>query len=389
MFDVAIVGAGPAGANLARLIGDKYSVVLIDKRDPGNPDTGRPAGKCCGGLLAPDAQKIIAELGLGIPKDILVDPQLFAVRTIDLTNSLERLYQRFYFNMDRGKFERWLISTIPMSVEKRFNTIFQGYSEIPGGYRIRLTAGRKETTIETRIIVGADGACSKVRRLLAGDMAVPGRDRTKSDSQKSLDKDESQKRLEKNEPQKHFDKNEPQKYLSIQEWFECDSPMPYFTAIFDEEVSDFYSWIIPKDGAILFGAALAPGSDAAVKFELLKSKLTRLGFCFEKKIRTEGAYIYRPRKSSQFNPGRGGIALIGEAAGAISPSSAEGISYALKTSLYLARSLESGLAGFLRRYAKKTRKIRFNLLLKNLKSPAMYVPFLRKLAMKSGLKSIR
>jgi len=353
MYDVAIVGAGPAGANLARLIGEKRSVVLIDKRDPGKPEEARPGGKCCGGLLAPDAQKMIAELGLGIPKDILVDPQLFAVRTIDLTNSLERLYQRFYFNMDRGAFERWLISTIPPSVEKRFDTVFLDYTEIPGGYKLRLIEGQKETTLEAAVIVGADGACSKVRRALFGE------------------------------------KGAPEKYVAIQEWFACESPMPYFTAIFDEEVSDFYSWIIPKDGAILFGAALAPGPEASVRFELLKSKLTRLGFNFERKLRTEGAYIYRPTRASRFSPGKGGIALIGEAAGAISPSSAEGISYALKTSLYLAQSLETGLNGFLPRYAKKARRIRFNLLLKNMKSPAMYVPFLRKLAMKSGVNSIR
>ncbi len=29
MYDIAIVGSGPAGANLARLIGDKYKVWLI------------------------------------------------------------------------------------------------------------------------------------------------------------------------------------------------------------------------------------------------------------------------------------------------------------------------------------------------------------------------
>lgn len=113
-----------------------------------------------------------------------------------------------------------------------------------------------------------------------------------------------------------------------------------------------------------------------------------MGFIFDRKIKTEGACIYRPKKSAQFYAGRDGIALIGEAAGAISPSSAEGISYALKTSLYLAQSFEEGIEGFLERYKRRVWAIKLNLLSKNLKSPAMYNPVLRKLIMKSGLQSI-
>ena len=124
------------------------------------------------------------------------------------------------------------------------------------------------------------------------------------------------------------------------------------------------------------------------KFSLLKVKLMRLGFQFDHKIKTEGAFIYRPKKISQFCAGRDGVALIGEAAGAISPSSAEGISYALKSSLYLSECLEEGMDGVLDRYKRKALDIQFNLFMKNLKSPAMYHPFLRQSVMRSGLQSI-
>ncbi|MEA4926340.1 MAG: FAD-binding protein [Syntrophomonadaceae bacterium] len=353
MYDIVIVGAGPAGSNLARLIGDRYKVLLIDKRDLENEKPNNLINKCCGGLLAPDAQKMIARLGLGIPKDILVNPQLFAVRTIDLTNHLERLYQRFYFNMDRNKFDRWMVSLLPTGVDKRFNSHFKHLAEIPGGYEIRYINNGQEISAKTRIIVGADGACSRIR--------------------KSIGKDT----------------NTPDRYIAIQEWYESTDYMPYFTAIFDEEISDFYSWVIPKDNYVLVGAALRPGEKTRVKYNLLKTKLTQLGFIFNNKLKTEGAYIYRPRKVSQLCVGRDSIALVGEAAGAISPSSAEGISYSLKSSLYLAQSLEEGIDGFLDRYNQRIKDIRLNLLIKNLKSPAMYNPFLRQFVMKSGVQSIK
>ncbi len=353
MYDIVIVGAGPAGANLARLIGDKYKVLLIDKRELENENPKKLTNKCCGGLLAPDAQKMIARLGLGIPKDVLVNPQLFAVRTIDLTHKLERLYQRFYFNMDREKFDRWLVSILPTGVDKKFNSFFKSFAEIPGGYKIRYIHNGQELSANTRVIVGADGALSRLRRSIG----------------KAI--------------------NTPEKYISIQEWFECPSNIPYFTAIFDEEISDFYSWIIPKEKHLLLGAALRPRENTREKFDILKIKLTQLGFNFDNKIKTEGAYIYRPKKVSQFYAGRDSIALVGEAAGAISPSSAEGISYALKSSLYLAQSLEEGIDGFLDRYKQKVKNIKLNLFIKNLKAPAMYNPLLRQLAMKSGLQSIK
>ena len=105
MYDVAIIGAGPAGATLARLISDRFGVLLVDKRRLSGADTDEFPGKCCGGLLAPDAQGMLSKMGLGLPKSVLVDPQLFVVRAIDVKQRTERYYQRYYINMDRGRFD--------------------------------------------------------------------------------------------------------------------------------------------------------------------------------------------------------------------------------------------------------------------------------------------
>lgn len=48
---------------------------------------------------------------------MLVDPQIFAVKTIDLRSRLVRHYQRFYINLDRDKFDRWLTGMIPDRVK--------------------------------------------------------------------------------------------------------------------------------------------------------------------------------------------------------------------------------------------------------------------------------
>ena len=78
--DIAVIGGGPAGTSFARLAGGRYRVTVLDRRGLSSPPAG--VGKCCGGLLSPDAQHSLAALGLNLPLDVLVDPQIFAVRTM-------------------------------------------------------------------------------------------------------------------------------------------------------------------------------------------------------------------------------------------------------------------------------------------------------------------
>ena len=42
-----------------------------------------------------------------------MDPQIFSVKTIDLEAGLVRHYQRTYLNMDRQKFDAWLLDMVP------------------------------------------------------------------------------------------------------------------------------------------------------------------------------------------------------------------------------------------------------------------------------------
>ncbi len=352
MYDVAIIGAGPAGATLARLIGDKYRVLLVDKRQVIDLPESFSSRKCCGGLLAPDAQRMLSKLGLGLPKSVLEEPQLFVVRAIDMQQRLEGYYQRHYINMHRQKFDRWLVSMIPSAVDLRLGCHLKGYTSENNYVRLTLIQDNKTYVEKTRILVGADGASSKVRA-----QSFP----------------------------KHLF---PQKYFAIQEWVRADTNLPYFSSFFDPEITDYYCWTIPKGNYLIIGAALRPKQKTAEKFKLLKRKLREHGFQFGKTVWREGAYILRPVRMQQLSTGTKGIALLGEAAGWISPSSAEGLSYAFRSALLLAKALRKTPHDFEKRYYQKTRALRKNIFLKNVKSHFIFNPRLRKAVMRSGLRGM-
>lgn len=352
MYDIAIVGAGPAGATLARMIGKNYRVLVVDRRILAAPYNGCSQAKSCGGLLAPDAQEIMGRLSLSLPRDVLVGPQIFTVRTIDLGTAVERFYQRFYINIDREKFDRWLVSLIPAQVEVRDRCLCRAIEREEGGFKLCLTQNGQQYTERAKLIIGADGAQSRVRKLTFPDAPLPA------------------------------------EYIAIQEGYVTERSLPYFSAIFDPEITDFYAWTIQKEDVMLIGAALERGREAQQKFTLLKQKLQRYGYTFERKVREDGAFIARPLSNKHICTGKDGIGLIGEAAGWISPSSAEGMSYAMKSAYIAANILNNRPDDFCSAYARETRRLRQNIFLKNLKAPAMYNPTLRNLVMRSGLQSM-
>ena len=156
VYDVAIVGAGPAGATLARLIGGRFATAVIDKK--GASDGFR---KPCGGLLSPDAQRALSRFDMTLPTDVLVSPQIFTVKTMDLETGRTAHYQRCYLNMDRARFDRWLMDAMPDGVDL-YRGVCTSVERRNGVYVLRTG----DAEICARILVGADGAASVVRSFL-------------------------------------------------------------------------------------------------------------------------------------------------------------------------------------------------------------------------------
>jgi flavin-dependent dehydrogenase len=347
MYDIIIIGLGPSGATLARLLNKRYSVAVIDKKSSDEKSFHKP----CGGLLATDAQKALSRFDLTLPKKVLVDPQIFAVRTIDLDTGNTQHYQRFYINLERHKFDLWLKSLLPDHVEVFDSCLCTDIKKREEHYDVGFMQDGQKHVISGKYIVGADGANSIVRRYLYPNKKI-------------------------------------RSYVSIQQWFAETNYTPFYSCIFDSRNTDCYSWTISKDGHFIFGGAY-PKKGCRERFEDQKKQLEKLGMRFGDVLRTESCLVLRPSKMEDFCTGRDNMFLIGEAGGFISPSSLEGISSAINTGYYLSKVLNSNHPDPCKAYRRKTFGLRLKLYLKVLKSPFMYFPPLRKLIMTSGIHSLK
>lgn len=348
IYDIAVVGAGPAGAVFAKEIADarpELKILLIDGQ---SPESAKP----CGGLLAPDAQKLLARFDLVLPKSVLEDPQIFAVETIDIDQDIVRYYQRHYLNMDRYAFDRWLISLVSPQVDVikgRCGTIEKD-GEL---YAIQINSDETQDTVSARVLVGADGGGSVVRRTFFAPMRV--------------------------------------QYVAIQQWFENKGQrLPYYSCIFDAKTSDSCSWTIHKGNYVIFGGAFKK-QDCRKAFDTQKARLEAfLENSFGEAVKTEACLVSSPRVMKDFCTGKGNVFLLGEAAGFISASSFEGLSSAMYSGKMLADALSESkdCKDAQRLYRKKTRSLKLKLRMKSVKRRLLCNPLTRKIIMKSRLRSI-
>ena len=346
MYDIVIIGAGPAGSTLAKLISKTNKKILII--DAENEKNKKP----CGGLLAPDAQKELAHYDLVIPKDILVSPQIFSVKTMDLVSKQIKYYQRYYLNMDRYKFDKYLVSLIPKNVKKINGRVVSIKKQ--DNYILEVLEKNKKSIINSKIIVGADGCNSIVRRT--------------------------------------FYKNNIMKYMAIQEWYKCvDTSNSFYSCIFDRKTSDSCSWLIHKDEYLIYGGAFDI-KNSKDKFFEQKNRLSKfLNVDLNESVKREACLVYRPKRFKDFVTGKDGAYLIGEAAGFISASSFEGISSAIKSADILSKIIikNDNINKITKLYRFKTINLKIKLRLKVIKRWFMYTSIVRNIMMMLGIDTIK
>ena len=345
LYDVLIIGAGPSGSNAAisyKNLNPDLKVGLIDK-------SVFPRDKSCGDAIGPG---VISALKRFNNQHILdnepqvVSTTLYGPENIGIQNYIPEVKNK----------EDSIVYVIPridldnriLNLAKDLDVdVFEGYSfvsfekDLDNKLIVEIKNGDNITKLGAKILVGADGANSRVRKQLNVN--------TNSDWHKAI---------------------------AIRAYIDSPNYLEIFkerTLMFEINVSaeKGYAWAFPSKGNLLNIGIGVPLNifkkeklDINVLLQDFITQLTNRGVVVEN-IRDEKSYLLpfassRPKFRNDIN-----VALIGDASSMINPMSGEGIFYGMEAGYLLAKNtynlidspeLTKGIADYEKAFSKRFRK---------------------------------
>lgn len=301
-YDVAVIGAGPAGAAAARNVALKgLSVVIIEKQ-------AVPRTKPCAGLVS---KKALQELDFELPEELTAQ-KIKGVKMVDrefneFTEKTSRVIGR---TVKRSEFDAYLtLKAREAGAELKDSTQLLNFKEEDEQIILDTSQGQ----ITARFLIGADGVYSRTAKISA-----------------------IRKKWRR---------------WDLGFTLYMDLPLEGPVESIDPEVAELHcvsypfslGWLFHHENYLNIGIGTSKLVDKK-SIPVFHAWLDRL--CREKKLplkdyKTQGYYL--PAGGFKRTITRGKVYLAGDAAGFVDSFSGEGIYFALKSGRYIAEEIATGL----------------------------------------------
>lgn len=321
-FDIAVVGSGPAGA-IAAYAGAQRGlrVALIDRQT-------FPRDKTCGDGIGPGAVEVAQRLGLG---DIFSGET--PINSILVTGPDGAKLEGTTPNIDGKAMQGFVIPRVDFDERLFRHAVKAGAHDLTGlkfaggenslnGVRTIKLQGKDhvERSVSARLLVGADGAHSVVRKFLGAPVVSP----------------------------RHMG-IAMRAYCESDAFQEGGSVGPRLLFEFSRELLPSYGWVFPTGKSLVNIGVGGPLLELQNKGLKLKEVLDK----FADSMRSRGVELGELNSQRAYHlPQFAGMpplnypraALIGDAASMINPVSGEGIAYGMVAASHLVEILPSNLS---------------------------------------------
>ncbi|MCI8889947.1 MAG: NAD(P)/FAD-dependent oxidoreductase [Eubacterium sp.] len=322
MYDVIVIGAGPAGSTAAKVLAEKgYQVLLLEKFK-------MPRYKSCSGILIQKTMNLVAQyLNEEIPESVTCVPADNRGMVFTNDRGKEYLFEQKGLNIWRSSFDYWLAQkaqdcgavvrddAIVLHCEEKERRVCVTLREKNPHSQDDGTAAADTYTEEARYVIDCEGVGGMLKhKLLKTAPAYITTFQTFSQGSIALDPH-------------------------------------YFYAYLQPELSEYDAWFNVKDDLIVLGVA---GKDTGRIRQFYDRFLTYMKRChhlqLQKQLKSEKWLMPQIRPGCHIDYGIGRVLFAGEAAGFLNPMG-EGISAAMESGYHAASAAACHFGSLERIYA--------------------------------------
>jgi len=279
VWDVIVVGAGPAGSSAARVAAEAGATVLLLDR------ARFPRYKTCGGGITGFSLRAMPDAARAAFEAEITD---FGLSRAGRDRVMLHADEPFLGMVQRETFDQLLVdAAVAAGAVFRDGVAVRGLAEDDGGVTVRLEGEE----LRARVVIGADGSSGRTSGYVGVEFA--GSD------------------------------------LGLEVELAASGHNWASTALFDWGADrGAYAWLFPKRDALTIGVIQRTGLPDATR-AYLELWLRQLGLAGATRVRESGHLTrWRSRRSPLR---RGSVLVAGEAAGLLEPWTREGISFALRS----------------------------------------------------------
>lgn len=298
MYDVIVVGAGPAGSTAAKVLAENGLHVLLVERHK------LPRDKSCSGILIQKTVDLVRRYyGQDVPLSATCTPAENRGMIFTDDNGREFRFEQGGLNIRRSSFDHWLTEqTAASGAEIRDGTGAISCGEQDGFISVTLR-GESSCTERARYVIDCEGVTGAIKRKLLGN----SRD-----------------------------------FITTFQTFNRGTVRldpHYFYAYLQPELSEYDAWFNVKDEMLVLGVSVRDAGRIGHFYRRFLSYMeTHHGLRIERQVKAEKWLMPRIRPGCPVTYGHGRVLFAGEAAGFLNPMG-EGISAGMESAYCAARAM--------------------------------------------------